>query len=116
MIRSVKLEETIWNELPYKFEAGTPADRRGRTASASRSTTSTRPASTRSRGTSTSSSAYALDQLGELPFVTALRAAAPSGAPGIVSFNVEGVHPHDVAQVLDWEGVASAPGTTARSR
>ena len=30
MIRSVALEETTWNELPYKFEAGTPADRRGR--------------------------------------------------------------------------------------
>jgi hypothetical protein len=35
---------------------------------------------------------------------------------GIVSFNVGGVHSHDVAQVLDWEGVAPcAPATTARS-
>ena len=29
---------------------------------------------------------------------------------GIVSFNVDGVHPHDVAQVLDWEGVAVRGG------
>ena len=33
-----------------------------------------------------------------------------SAAEGIVSFNVEGVHPHDVAQVLNWEGVAVRAG------
>ena len=35
---------------------------------------------------------------------------SPEHRAGIVSMNVEGVHPHDVAQVLDWEGVAVRAG------
>ena len=35
---------------------------------------------------------------------------APDKRAGIVSFNMEGIHPHDVAQVLDWEGVAIRAG------
>ena len=53
--------------------------------------------------------AYAMERLGELPFVTVYGPPAERRA-GIVSFNVEGVHPHDVAQVLDWEGVAIRAG------
>ena len=45
----------------------------------------------------------------------ALRPAGRAAA-GIVSFDVADVHPHDVAQILDWDGVAFAPGITARSR
>ena len=53
--------------------------------------------------------AYALGRLAELPWVTDVRAAADRRA-GIVSFNVDGIHPHDVAQVLDFEGVAIRAG------
>ena len=35
---------------------------------------------------------------------------APDRRVGLVSFNVDGVHPHDVAQVLDWEGIAIRAG------
>ena len=34
----------------------------------------------------------------------------PERRAGIVSFNVDGIHPHDVAQVLDWEGIAIRAG------
>ena len=34
----------------------------------------------------------------------------PDRRVGIVSFNVDGVHPHDVAQMLDWEGIAIRAG------
>ena len=53
--------------------------------------------------------AYALERLGELPWVQTYGPPAERRA-GIVSFNVEGVHPHDVAQILDLEGVAIRAG------
>ena len=52
---------------------------------------------------------YALGRLGELPWIEVYGPPVERRA-GIVSFNVEGVHPHDVAQVLDWEGVAVRAG------
>jgi len=53
--------------------------------------------------------AYALDQLGEIPGVT-LYGPPPERRAGIVMFNVDGVHPHDMAQVLDTEGIAIRAG------
>ena len=48
---------------------------------------------------------YALEQLGEIPGV-ALYGPPADRRAGIVSFNVEGVHPHDVAQILDLDAIA----------
>jgi selenocysteine lyase/cysteine desulfurase len=53
--------------------------------------------------------AYALERLAELPGVHVFGPPAERRA-GIVTFDVEGVHPHDVAQILDWEGVAIRAG------
>ena len=52
---------------------------------------------------------YTLGRLGELPWISTY-GPAPEHRAGIVSMNVDGVHPHDVAQVLDWEGVAVRAG------
>ena len=52
---------------------------------------------------------YTLGRLGEIHWVDTYGPPPERGA-GIVSFNVDGVHPHDVAQVLDWEGVAVRAG------
>src|SRR5207247_10920786 len=52
---------------------------------------------------------YALERLSEIPGIK-LYGPPPERRAGIVSFNVEGVHPHDVAQVLDLEGVAIRAG------
>ena len=52
---------------------------------------------------------YALGRLGELDFVT-IYGPPPERRAGIVSFSIEDVHPHDVAQILDWEGVAVRAG------
>ena len=108
MIRSVALERTTFNEIPYKFEAGTPAIAEsygfgcaidyvtgvGLEAIGAHEHELTR---------------YAMDRLSELPFVRMFGPPADRRA-GIVSFDVEGVHPHDVAQLLDWEGVAVRAG------
>jgi cysteine desulfurase / selenocysteine lyase len=108
MIRSVKLEGTTWNELPYKFEAGTPAiveavglgvaidylEGIGFDAIQAHEHEMT---------------AYALDRLAELPWVKVFGPPLARRA-GIISFDVEGVHPHDVSQILDRHGVAIRAG------
>jgi cysteine desulfurase/selenocysteine lyase len=108
MIRSVKLEETTWNELPYKFEAGTPAiaEAYGLGIAIDYVTGVGLDAIEEHER---ELAAYAMERLSELPFVTVYGPPADRRA-GIVSFNVGEVHPHDVAQVLDWEGIAVRAG------
>jgi cysteine desulfurase / selenocysteine lyase len=53
--------------------------------------------------------AYTLERLGDVPGVEVFGPPAERRA-GIVSFVLEGIHPHDVAQILDWEGVAIRAG------
>jgi cysteine desulfurase/selenocysteine lyase len=108
MIRSVSLEKTTWNELPYKFEAGTPAIAEAVGFGAAVDYVS-------EIGLDAIEAhehvllEYTLGRLGELPWVE-VYGPPPERRAGIVSFNVDGVHPHDVAQVLDWEGVAVRAG------
>ncbi len=108
MIRSVKFEETTWNELPYKFEAGTPAiaEAYGLGIAIDYVTEVGLEAIEEHER---ELAAHAIERLSELPFVT-IYGPPPERRAGIVSFNVEGVHPHDVAQVLDWEGIAVRAG------
>jgi cysteine desulfurase / selenocysteine lyase len=109
MIRKVQLEGTSWGELPHKFEAGTApmAEAVGFGAAIDYLTEIGFDAIEQHEH---ELAAYALDRLAELPWVTAYGPPADRRA-GIVSFNVEGVHPHDVAQTLDLtEGVAIRAG------
>ena len=114
MIRSVGLEQTTFNELPYKFEAGTPAiaEAVGFGAAIDYISEIGLPAIEQHEHELTR---YAMERLGELDWVRLFGPPVERRA-GIVSFEVAGIHPHDVAQILDWEGVACAPATTARSR
>jgi cysteine desulfurase / selenocysteine lyase len=107
MIRSVSFEQSTWNELPYKFEAGTPnvAGAVGLGA--------------------------ALDYIGSVGLeaiaaheqdLLAYGTAALSAVPGvrligtaprkssILSFVLEGIHPHDIGTIVDQEGVAIRTG------
>jgi cysteine desulfurase/selenocysteine lyase len=108
MIRSVAVEKTIWNELPYKFEAGTPpiAEAVGMGAALDYISDAGLDAIARHEHELLE---HALERLQEVPGVTLYGPPADRRA-GIVSFNLEGVHPHDVAQVLDWEGIAVRAG------
>ncbi|MDX6488722.1 MAG: cysteine desulfurase / selenocysteine lyase [Gaiellaceae bacterium] len=108
MIRQVRMEKTTWNELPYKFEAGTPpmAEAVGFGAAVDYLTAIGLDAIEEHEH---ELAAYALDRLGELDWITTYGPPADRRA-GIVSFNVEGIHPHDVAQILDWEGIAIRAG------
>jgi cysteine desulfurase / selenocysteine lyase len=108
MIRSVALDRTSWNELPYKFEAGTPAiaEAYGFGAAIDYLGEIGLPAIEAHEHELTG---YALERLAELDWVRVFGPPADRRA-GIVSFEVEGIHPHDVAQILDWEGVAVRAG------
>jgi len=108
MIRSVSVEKTTWNELPYKFEAGTPAIAEAVGFGAAVDYVSGVGLEAIERHEQELVE-YLLGRLGELPWVETY-GPPPERRAGIVSFNVEGVHPHDVAQVLDWEGVAVRAG------
>ena len=108
MIRKVTVERTTWNEIPHKFEAGTApiAEAVGLAAAIEYVTEAGLPALERHE---TELLEYALGRLGEIP---GLRLYGPPSdrRVGIVSFNLEGVHPHDVAQIVDSEGVAVRAG------
>ena len=108
MIRSVALDRTSWNELPYKFEAGTAAigEAVGFGAAIDYITEIGLEAIEEHEHELTT---YALGRLAEIDWISAYGPPAERRA-GIVSFNVDGVHPHDVAQILDWEGVAVRAG------
>jgi cysteine desulfurase/selenocysteine lyase len=108
MIRSVRAEETTWGELPYKFEAGTMpiAEVVGfGTAMDYVSAVGVEAIA----DYESELAAYALGLLAEVGGVITY-GPPPERRAGIVSFNVEGIHPHDVAQVLDSEGVAIRAG------
>ena len=108
MIRSVALDRTSWNELPYKFEAGTPAiaEAYGFGVAIDYLSEIGLEAIERHEHELTG---YALGRLAELDFVRVFGPPLERRA-GIVSFDVAGIHPHDVAQILDWEGVAVRAG------
>ena len=108
MIRAVGADETTWGELPHKFEAGTApmAEAVGFGAAIDYLTDLGFDAI---EAYEHELAAYALGRLAELPWVTSYGPPAERRA-GIVSFNVEGVHPHDVAQILDFEGIAIRAG------
>jgi cysteine desulfurase / selenocysteine lyase len=108
MIRSVKLEETTWGQIPFKFEAGTQpiAEAVGFGAAVDYvSDVGLDAIEEHERELLV----YALEKLADIRGLTTY-GPAPERRAGIVSFNLEGVHPHDVAQILDMEGVAIRAG------
>jgi cysteine desulfurase / selenocysteine lyase len=108
MIKKVQFEETTWGDLPHKFEAGTSpiAEAVGFGAAVEYITGVGLEAIEQHEHDLVT---YALERLADVPGIL-LYGPPPERRAGIVSFNMEGVHPHDVAQVLDWEGVAIRAG------
>jgi cysteine desulfurase / selenocysteine lyase len=108
MINSVRLDKTTWGELPHKFEAGTApmAEAVGFGAAIDYLNAIGFEAI---EAHEHELAAYALGRIGELDGITLYGPPADRRA-GIVSFNVDGIHPHDVAQILDMQGVAIRAG------
>ena len=110
MIREVHLRRSEWNDIPWKFEAGTPdiAAAIGMGAAADYLMTL---GMGRVREHERDLLEYTLDVLPrELPDLQLYGPLDPNLRGGVVPFNVPGVHPHDVAQVLDRFGIAVRAG------
>ena len=109
MISSVDFQTATWNELPYKFEAGTPliAEAVGLGAAVDYLSAL---GMERVRAHEQALTAYMLDRLAEVP---GLRVVGPPEAErrgGLASFTIEGIHPHDVAELADRGGVCIRAG------
>jgi cysteine desulfurase/selenocysteine lyase len=107
MIRSVGLESSTWNELPYKFEAGTP-NVEGAVGLEAAIDYLEALGREEVRSYEEQLSRYALRRLREVPGLTLYGPA--TRRTGVFSFRLAGVHPHDVAQWLDAEGLALRAG------
>jgi cysteine desulfurase / selenocysteine lyase len=108
MIKTVHLRSFTPNTIPYKFEAGTPAiaEAVGFGAACDYLTSVGMDAIAAHEHTITE---YALERLEEIP---GLRLFGPSADKkgGVASFVLDGIHPHDVAQILDQDGIAVRAG------
>ncbi|HET7746141.1 MAG TPA: cysteine desulfurase [Vicinamibacteria bacterium] len=107
MILSVSFEKTTYNELPYKFEAGTPniAGAVGMAAAVDWLCGIGLP---RVAAHEHDLLAYATARLLEVEGLRIIGTAREKAA--VISFVLEGVHPHDVGTILDYEGVAIRTG------
>ena len=108
MIREVHFDRSTWNDLPWKFEAGTPAIAEGIGLGAAFDYLNTLGMAAIARHEHTLVS-YALDRLTAMPGVTVYGPGADKRG-GVIAFNLEGIHPHDVASILDQHGVAVRAG------
>ncbi len=109
MIRRVTLEGTEWNEAPWKFEAGTPAIAEAAGLAAAVDYLE-RLGMDEVRAHERVLFERAWAALGEIDGVRLLGPADRDEHAGVISFVVDGVHPHDVATILDAEGVAVRAG------
>jgi cysteine desulfurase/selenocysteine lyase len=109
MISSVDFQSATWNELPMKFEAGTPpvAEAVGLAAATDYLAAI---GMERVRAHERELTAYLLTRLGDVP---GLRVVGPPDAErrgGLASFLIEGMHPHDIAELADRGGVCIRAG------
>ena len=109
MIRKVSKELITWADLPAKFEGGTPAiaEAIGFGAAVRWIDELGLPAVHAAEAELT---AYALERIGEVPGLTVFGPPAGDERGGIVSFAMDGVHAHDVSEILDRHGVAVRAG------
>ncbi len=108
MIKEVKLRSFRPNALPYKFEAGTPAiaEAVGFGAAAEYLSAIGMDAIAAHEHEITE---YALERLEEIPGLKLFGPAAQHKG-GVAAFTLQGIHPHDVAQILDSDGIAVRAG------
>lgn len=109
MVRRVTLEGATWNDAPWRWEAGTPsvADVVGLEAAIGY-LEAVGPAALRAHEVLLT--ARCMERLSGLGGIRLFGPADPAARPGVVSFWMEDVHPHDLAQLLDADGVAIRAG------
>lgn len=107
MIKSVTFEKTIYNDLPYKFEAGTPSIAGGIGLGAAIDYMNELDMA----GVAAFEQellSYATRLVGEIAGLRIIGTAREKA--GVLSFVIEGIHPHDIGTILDDEGIAIRTG------
>ncbi len=109
MIRTVSLTDATWNDLPWKFEAGTPniADVVGFGAAIDYLEAA---GMDRIRRHEVELTTYALERMREIDDLELYGPEDPEGRAGVISFNHRSIHPHDLGTYLDRRGVAIRAG------
>jgi len=109
MIKDVGFDNTTWNDLPFKFEAGTPkiAEAIG-LAQAIKYLNEI--GLERIEEHSNNLSEYALEKLKEVEGLKVFGSKSAENRKAVISFSIEGAHPHDVSSILDKYGVAVRGG------
>jgi cysteine desulfurase / selenocysteine lyase len=109
MIRKVDFQESTWNDLPWKFEAGTSmiAEAVGLGAAIDYLAGL---GMERVRAHEHELTRHALERLAEIDGLRVIGVADADGRGGVISFELRGVHPHDVAELLDRDNVCIRAG------
>jgi cysteine desulfurase/selenocysteine lyase len=107
MIRSVTFEKTLYNDLPYKFEAGTP-NIGGAIGLGVAIDYVTNLGIENIAAHEHDLLLYATEALSAIPEIRLIGTAAQKAA--VISFLIEGIHPHDIGTILDREGIAIRTG------
>jgi cysteine desulfurase / selenocysteine lyase len=109
MISKVSKEKISWASVPAKFEAGTPPI--AQAAGLGTAIEWVREIGPENIGAHERDlTAYALPRLTEVPGLTLFGPKDTTDRAGIIAFDIEGVHPHDVSEILDRHGVAVRAG------
>ena len=109
MIKKVTFEGAKWNDLPWKFEAGTPVIAQG-IALAAAADYLDDVGLDRIRRHENALATYAMARFQEYDDVTLYGPPADEERGGVVAFNVDGIHPHDLSSILNDYGVAIRAG------
>jgi cysteine desulfurase / selenocysteine lyase len=109
MISRVEREHSTWNELPYKFEAGTSAATEAVGLGAAVEYLHA-IGMERVRAHERDLTAYALERLPEVEGIHLYGPPELDRRGGVVAFAIEGMHPHDIAELCDREGVCVRAG------
>ncbi len=109
MIREVFLDHSTWNDLPWKFEAGTPAIAEAIGMGAAIDYLNALGMDN-VRAHERALAAYALDRMRDLEDIRIVGPLDADQRGGVIAFAVPEVHPHDVAQIFDREGICVRAG------
>ena len=109
MIRKVTFEDATWNELPWKFEAGTPNIAQGIGFAEAVGYLEDIGMESVQRHEERLAE-YALDRMAEFDDIEVYGPTEPTDRGGLVSFNLDGVHAHDLASIMNDHAVAIRAG------
>jgi cysteine desulfurase / selenocysteine lyase len=109
MIRKVELYESTWNDLPHKFEAGTPAIAEAVGIGAAVDYLN-ELGMENVRAHEIELTAYALNKLQEVPTLRVIGPKDVTQRGGLTAFEMPGIHPHDIAAILDRDAICIRAG------